>query len=158
MGVLAEAPLYIDDTPGMTVTELRTKARRLQVDKGIKFILVDYLQLMHGTTRDNRVQEVSEISQGLKNLARELGVPVLAAAQLSRAMEARGGKPRLSDLRESGSIEQDADVVMFLHREDEEVREIVTCAIEKHRNGPTGQFNLYFNGKQVSFFDVEKKG
>lgn len=158
MGILAEAPLYIDDTPGLTVTELRTKARRLQVDKGVKFILVDYLQLMHGTTRDNRVQEVSEISQGLKNLARELKVPVLAAAQLSRAMEARGGRPRLSDLRESGSIEQDADVVMFLHREDEEVREMVTLSIEKHRNGPTGQMSLYFNGKQVSFFDVEKKG
>lgn len=158
MGVLAEAPLYIDDTPGLTVTELRTKARRLQSDKGIKFIIVDYLQLMHGTTRDNRVQEVSEISQGLKNLARELKVPIIAAAQLSRAMEARGGKPRLSDLRESGSIEQDADVVLFLHREDEEVREIVTCGIEKHRNGPTGTFNLFFNGRQVSFFDVEKKG
>lgn len=157
MGVLAEAPLYIDDTPGLTVTELRTKARRLQVDKGIKFIVVDYLQLMHGSTRDNRVQEVSEISQGLKNLARELRVPVLALAQLSRAMETRGGRPKLSDLRESGSIEQDADVVMFLHREDEEVREMVTCSIEKHRNGPTGYFNLYFNGKQVSFFDVEKK-
>ncbi len=157
MGVLAEAPLYIDDTPGMTVTELRTKARRLQVDKGIKLIVVDYLQLMHGSTRDNRVQEVSEISQGLKNLARELKVPILALAQLSRAMEARGGKPRLSDLRESGSIEQDADVVFFLSREDEEVRELVTCSIEKHRNGPTGSFNLYFNGKQVSFFDVEKK-
>src|SRR5574344_771709 len=111
MGILADAPLYIDDTPGLTVTELRTKARRLQVDKGIKFIVVDYLQLMHGSTRDNRVQEVSEISQGLKNLARELKVPVLALAQLSRAMEARGGRPRLSDLRESGSIEQDADVV-----------------------------------------------
>lgn len=157
MGILAEAPLYIDDTPGMTVTELRTKARRLQLDKGIKLIIVDYLQLMHGSTRDNRVQEVSEISQGLKNLARELRIPVLAAAQLSRAMEARGGRPRLSDLRESGSIEQDADVVMFLHREDEEVREMVTLSIEKHRNGPTGQTNLYFNGKQVSFFDVEKK-
>jgi replicative DNA helicase len=157
MGILAESPLYIDDTPGLTVTELRAKARRLQVDRGIKFILVDYLQLMHGQTRDNRVQEVSEISQGLKNLARELGIPILAAAQLSRAMEARGGKPRLSDLRESGSIEQDADVVMFLHREDEEVREMVTCSIEKHRNGPTGQFNLYFNGKQVSFFDIENK-
>ena len=157
MGILAEAPLYIDDTPGLTVTELRTKARRLQLDKGIKLIIVDYLQLMHGSTKDNRVQEVSEISQGLKNLARELKVPVLAAAQLSRAMEARGGKPRLSDLRESGSIEQDADVVMFLHREDEEVREMVTLSIEKHRNGPTGQANLYFNGKQVSFFDVEKK-
>ena len=157
MGILAEAPLYIDDTPGLTVTELRTKARRLQVDKGIKFIVVDYLQLMHGNTRDNRVQEVSEISQGLKNLARELKVPILALAQLSRAMEARGGRPRLSDLRESGSIEQDADVVMFLYREDEEVREIVTCSIEKHRNGPTGNFNIYFNGKQVSFFDIEKK-
>jgi len=157
MGVLAEAPLYIDDTPGLTVTELRTKARRLQVDKGIKFIVVDYLQLMHGSTRDNRVQEVSEISQGLKNLARELKVPVLALAQLSRAMEARGGKPRLSDLRESGSIEQDADVVMFVYREDEEVREMVTCSIEKHRNGPTGSFNMYFNGKQISFFDIEKK-
>lgn len=157
MGVLAEAPLYIDDTPGLTVTELRTKARRLQSDKGIKFIIVDYLQLMHGYTRDNRVQEVSEISQGLKNLARELKIPVLAVAQLNRQMESRGGKPRLSDLRESGSIEQDADVVMFLHREDEEVKEVITCALEKHRNGPTGQFNLYFNGKQVSFFDIEKK-
>jgi replicative DNA helicase len=158
MGVLAEAPLYIDDTPGLTVTELRTKARRLQSEKGIKFIIVDYLQLMHGYTRENRVQEVSEISQGLKNLARELRIPILAAAQLNRQMEARGGKPRLSDLRESGSIEQDADVVMFLSREDEEVKEIVNVSIEKHRNGPTGVFNLYFNGKQVSFFDVEKKG
>jgi len=157
MGVLAEAPLYIDDTPGLTVTELRTRARRLQVEKDIKLIVVDYLQLMHGNSRDNRVQEVSEISQGLKNLARELKVPVLALAQLSRAMEARGGRPRLSDLRESGSIEQDADVVMFLYREDEENREIVSCSIEKHRNGPTGSFNLYFNGKQVSFFDIEKK-
>ena len=157
MGILAEAPLYIDDTPGLTVTELRTKARRLQVDKGIKFIIVDYLQLMHGMSRDNRVQEVSEISQGLKNLARELHIPVMAAAQLNRQMESRGGKPRLSDLRESGSIEQDADVVMFLHREDEDIKEMVTVSIEKHRNGPTGQFNVYFNGKQISFFDVEKK-
>jgi replicative DNA helicase len=157
MGILADAPLYIDDTPGLTVTELRTKARRLQVDKEIKFIVVDYLQLMHGSTRDNRVQEVSEISQGLKNLTRELKVPILALAQLSRAMETRGGRPRLSDLRESGSIEQDADVVMFLYKEDEENRELVTCSIEKHRNGPTNSFNLYFNGKQVSFFDIEKK-
>ncbi len=158
MGILAEAPLYIDDSPGLTVTELRTKARRLQSERGIKFILVDYLQLMHGMTRDNRVQEVSEISQGLKNLARELRIPIVAAAQLSRAMEARGGKPKLSDLRESGSIEQDADVVMFLSREDEEIRENVTLSIAKHRNGPIGEMNLYFNGKQVSFFDVEKKG
>jgi len=158
MGVLAEAPLYIDDTPGLSVTELRTKARRLQSDKGIKFIIVDYLQLMRGQSRDNRVQEVSEISQGLKNLARELKIPILAAAQLNRQMETRGGKPRLSDLRESGSIEQDSDVVMFLSREDDEIKEVVTCSIEKHRNGPTGQFDLYFNGKQVSFFNVEKKG
>lgn len=157
MGILAEAPLYIDDTPGLTVTELRTKARRLQVEKDIKLIVVDYLQLMHGRSKDNRVQEVSEISQGLKNLARELKIPVLAAAQLSRAMEARGGSPRLSDLRESGSIEQDADVVMFLHRQDEEIRESVTCSIAKHRNGPVGEFNLYFNGKQISFFDVDSK-
>jgi replicative DNA helicase len=157
MGVLAEAPLYIDDTPGLTVTELRTKARRLQMDKGIRFIVVDYLQLMHGINRENRVQEVSEISQGLKNLARELRLPIVAMAQLNRQMESRGGRPKLSDLRESGSIEQDADVVMFLHREDEEVREMITVSIEKHRNGPTGQFNLYFNGKQVSFFDVDKK-
>ena len=158
MGILAEAPLYIDDTPGLSVTELRTKARRLQSDKGIKFIIVDYLQLMRGQSRENRVQEVSEISQGLKNLARELKIPILAAAQLNRQMETRGGKPRLSDLRESGSIEQDSDVVMFLSREDDEIKEVVTCSIEKHRNGPTGQFDLYFNGKQVSFFNVEKKG
>ena len=158
MGVLAEAPLYIDDTPGLSVTELRTKARRLQSDKGIKFIIVDHLQLMRGQSRENRVQEVSEISQGLKNLARELKIPILAAAQLNRQMETRGGKPRLSDLRESGSIEQDSDVVMFLSREDDEIKEVVTCSIEKHRNGPTGQFDLYFNGKQVSFFNVEKKG
>lgn len=156
MGILAEAPLYIDDTPGLTVTELRTKARRMMSERDIRLILVDYLQLMRGYSRDNRVQEVSEISQGLKNLARELKIPVLAAAQLSRAMEARGGKPRLSDLRESGSIEQDADVVMFLHRPDEEVRENVICSVAKHRNGPVGEFNLYFNGKQISFFEMDK--
>ena len=157
MGVLAEAPLFIDDTPGLTVTEIRTKARRMMAERDVRLILVDYLQLMRGYSKDNRVQEVSEISQGLKNLARELKIPVLAAAQLSRAMEARGGKPRLSDLRESGSIEQDADVVMFLHRPDEEIRESVICSIAKHRNGPVGEFNLYFNGKQISFFEVDSK-
>ncbi len=156
MGILGEAPIYIDDSPGLTVTELRTKARRLTAEQDVGLIIVDYLQLMHGQTKDNRVQEVSEISQGLKNLARELKVPVLAAAQLSRAMEARGGKPRLSDLRESGSIEQDADVVIFLHRDNEEVREGVICSVAKHRNGPLGEINMYFNGKQVSFFDIEK--
>ncbi len=155
-GILADASIYIDDTPALTVTEIRTKARRLQAEHNIQLIMVDYLQLMHGSTRDNRVQEVSEISQGLKNLARELKIPVVAAAQLSRAMEARGGKPRLSDLRESGSIEQDADVVVFLHREDNEAREQVICSIAKHRNGPVGDFNMYFNGKNVSFFDMEK--
>jgi len=155
-GILADAPIYIDDTPALTVTELRTKARRLQSEHGIEMIMVDYLQLMHGMTRDNRVQEVSEISQGLKNLARELKIPVIAAAQLSRAMEARGGKPRLSDLRESGSIEQDADVVVFLHREDNESREQVICSIAKHRNGALADINMYFNGKNVSFFDVDK--
>jgi len=158
MGVLAEVPLYIDDKPGMSVLEMRTKARRLQAEKGLGLVIVDYLQLMRGVTKDNRVQEVSEISQGLKNLARELKVPVLAAAQLSRAIESRGGgRPRLADLRESGSIEQDADVVMFLWREDEENKESVTCEISKHRNGPVGSFPLYFNAKQVSFFGMDKK-
>ncbi len=158
MGVLAEVPLYIDDKPGMSVLEMRTKARRLQAEKGLGLVIVDYLQLMRGVTKDNRVQEVSEISQGLKNLARELKVPVLAAAQLSRAIESRGGgRPRLADLRESGSIEQDADVVMFLWREDEENKEGVTFEISKHRNGPVGSFPLYFNAKQVSFFGMDKK-
>lgn len=158
MGVLAEAPLYIDDTPGLNILQIRTKARRLQIEKGLDLIIVDYLQLMHSRRRwDSRVQEVSDISQGLKNLARELKVPVLALSQLSRAVEQRGGnRPRLADLRESGSIEQDADVVMFLYRDDEENREVVNCDIAKHRNGPVGQFELYFNPKKVSFFGVRK--
>ncbi len=158
MGVLAEAPLYIDDTPGLNILQIRTKARRLQIEKGLDLIIVDYLQLMHSRRRwDSRVQEVSDISQGLKNLARELKVPVLALSQLSRAVEKRGGnRPRLADLRESGSIEQDADVVMFLYRDDEENRELVNCDIAKHRNGPVGQFELYFNPKKVSFFGVKK--
>ncbi len=162
MGILADAPLYIDDTPGLTVTELRTKARRLQVDKEIKFIVVDYLQLMHGSTRDNRVQEVSEISQGLKNLARELKVPILALAQLLRAMEARGGKLRLSDLRESGSIEQDADVVMFLYRDDYYYPDLavelgttgeVEVIFAKQRKGPTGTVKLKFIKEYTRFID-----
>jgi replicative DNA helicase len=117
MGVLADANIYIDDTPGASIAEMRTKARRLMTERGIDMIVVDYLQLAKGRTQDNRVQEVAEISGGLKNIARELKVPVLALAQLSRAIEQRGEKvPQLSDLRESGSIEQDADVVMFLYR------------------------------------------
>jgi replicative DNA helicase len=159
MGELAEAPLFIDDTPGISVLEMRTKARRLMVDKGLKLIVVDYLQLARASRRyENRVQEVSEISQGLKNLARELKVPVLALSQLSRQVEQRGvKKPQLADLRESGAIEQDADVVMFLWREDEESLENVKLSIEKHRNGPLRQIPLYFKGDRISFYSVEKK-
>lgn len=158
MGILAEAPLFIDDTPAQSILDMRTKARRLQIEQGLKLIVVDYLQLMRSHRRwDSRVQEVSEISQGLKNLARELKVPVLALSQLSRAVEARGAaRPRLADLRESGSIEQDSDVVMFLYREEEDNREVVTCEIAKHRNGPVGNFQLYFNPKKVSFFGVKQ--
>ncbi len=159
MGELAEAPLFIDDTPGISVLEMRTKARRLMVEKGLKLIIADYLQLASASRRhESRVTEVTEISQGLKNLARELKVPVLALSQLSRQVEQRGvKKPQLADLRESGAIEQDADVVMFLWREDEEVLEQVTLSIEKHRNGPLKQLKLYFKGELVSFFGVEKK-
>ncbi|MBI2011764.1 replicative DNA helicase [Candidatus Daviesbacteria bacterium] len=157
MGQLAEAPLFIDDTPGLSLSEIRTKARRLQVENGLKLLIVDYLQLIHGRNLENRVQEVSEISQGLKNLARELKVPVLAVSQLSRAVEARGSKkPQLADLRESGAIEQDADVVMFIYREDAQNMEDVTLAIEKHRNGPTGEIKLMFRPDRVKFYGMER--
>lgn len=157
MGELAEAPIYIDDTPGLSISEMRTKARRLQMEHGLKFIMVDYLQLMRGRTMDNRVQEVSEISQSLKNLARELKVPVLALSQLSRAVESRNSrKPQLADLRESGAIEQDADVVMFLYREDGENQENVTLDIQKHRNGPVGDIKLFFKGERIKFYGMEK--
>jgi len=159
--VLADASIYIDDTPGMTILEVRTKARRLMAEKGVDLIIVDYLQLMHGSGlyKDNRVQEVSEISQGLKNIARELKVPVLSLAQLSRAVEQRGGSkhPQLSDLRESGSIEQDADVVMFLYREDDDEREAVKLSIAKHRNGALRQIDLYFKGDRIRFYGVDHK-
>jgi replicative DNA helicase len=156
-GELAEAPVFIDDTPGIGVMEMRTKARRLQVEHDIGLIVVDYLQLVRGRNLESRVQEVSEISQGLKNLARELKVPVLALSQLSRAVEQRGGdkKPQLSDLRDSGSIEQDADVVMFLHRPDEDDRENYRLLIAKHRNGPTGEIPLYFKGDRTKFYEAE---
>lgn len=158
MGELAEAPLYIDDTPGISILEMRTKARRLQVEKGVKLLIVDYLQLVRARQRENRVQEVSEISMGLKALARELKVPVLAVSQLSRAVEARGApRPRLADLRESGSIEQDSDVVIFLYREDEENPENVTAEVAKHRNGPTGVVKLRFMPSRISFFGLETK-
>jgi len=142
---------------------MRAKARRLQAESGIGFIVIDYLQLMQGrgysSSTENRVQEVSEISRGIKSLARELKVPVLAISQLSRAVEQRTNKiPMLSDLRESGSIEQDADVVMFIYREDyynpdcaDNEKNIAKVVVAKHRNGPTGQFNLYFKKEQTRF-------
>lgn len=158
MGVLAETQLFIDDTPGMSIFEMRTKARRLKAEHDVDFILVDYLQLAHGETKDNRVQEVAEISQGLKNIARELKIPILALSQLSRAIESRGEKnPQLSDLRESGAIEQDADVVMFLYRKDEDIRESVTLKIAKHRNGPLGEVELFFRGDRIRFYGMEKR-
>ncbi len=158
MGVLAESKLFIDDTPGLSIYEMRTKARRLMMEQNIDLLIVDYLQLAHGQNRENRVQEVGEISQGLKNIARELKIPVLALAQLSRAVEQRGEKaPQLSDLRESGSIEQDADVVMFLYRKDDDLRESVTLRIAKHRNGGLGDIELYFKGDRVKFFGMENR-
>ena len=158
MGVLAEAEFYIDDTPGLSIFEMRTKARRLKMEHNIDMLVVDYLQLAHGMTRENRVQEVGEISQGLKNIARELKIPVLALAQLSRAVEQRGEKaPQLSDLRESGSIEQDADVVMFLYRKDDDIRESVTLKVAKHRNGGLGEVELYFRGDRVKFYGMENR-
>jgi replicative DNA helicase len=158
MGVLAEAPLYIDDTPGISVLEMRTKARRLKSEHNVGLIFVDYLQLVKGRNLENRVQEVAEISQGMKNLARELKIPVVAMSQLSRAIENRGAgsAPQLSDLRESGSIEQDADVVMFLYREDAEDLSTVKLNIAKHRNGALRTIDLRFKGDRVRFYGVDK--
>ncbi len=157
MGVLADAPLFIDDTPAANLMEIRTKARRLQVESGLSLLIVDYLQLVHSRNLENRVQEVSEISQSLKNLARELKIPLLAVSQLSRAVEQRGTKkPQLADLRESGAIEQDADVVMFLWRPDPENMDEVKLDIQKHRNGPTGEIDLIFKPDRVKFYGVEK--
>ena len=159
MGELAEAPIFIDDTPGLSILEIRTRARRLKMAHDIQLLIVDYLQLAHAGRRiDNRVQEVGEISQGLKNIARELKIPVLALSQLSRAVEQRGTKrPQLADLRESGSIEQDADVVMFLWREDEEDLTRINLSIEKHRNGPLRTVKLFFKGERIRFYAVETK-
>jgi replicative DNA helicase len=155
MGVLSEAPIYIDDTPGITVSDLRTKARRQSHKQPLGLIIVDYLQLMSGGSRfsnsANRVQEISEISRGLKGVARELDVPLIALSQLSRSVESRTPQiPQLADLRESGSIEQDADIVAFLYREDyynpeSERKNIMDVLIKKHRNGPTGGVELYFD-------------
>jgi len=166
MGVLSETPIFIDDSPFLNVMEIRTKARRLQMEQELGLIIIDYLQLMSGmSTRssDNRVQEVSEISRSLKALARELNVPVLALSQLSRAVEHRPDKkPILADLRESGSIEQDSDVVMFIYRDDyydsdSERKNIAEILIRKHRHGPTGDVQLYFKPEYMKFATVEKK-
>ncbi len=157
-GLLSELNIFIDDTPALSILEMRTKARRLASEHSLDLIIVDYLQLMRGSGRsENRVQEVSDISRGLKALARELNIPVLALSQLSRAVEARQDKrPMLSDLRESGSIEQDADVVMFVYREDmydenTDKKNIAEISIAKHRNGPTGKIHLFFRKELAQF-------
>lgn len=159
MGQLAEAPIFIDDTPGLSIPEMRTKARRLQSEHNLKLLIVDYLQLANpGKKFENRVNEVSYISQSLKNMARELKIPVIGVSQLSRAVEQRGGgKPQLADLRESGAIEQDADVVMFLYSGDEEFtsQRIVNVLVAKHRNGPVGEKELLFRGDRIRFYNVE---
>ena len=159
LGRLAEAPIFIDDSPGLSITEMRAKARRLKSEHGLGLLVVDYLQLMSGRGRfDNRTQEISSISRGLKALAKELNVPLVAISQLSRAPEERGGHPRLSDLRESGQIEQDADVVAFLYREDQGKQKdhgpkegLTDLVIAKQRNGPTGTVKLVFIPKYASF-------
>lgn len=163
IGRLAQLPIYIDDTAGLTIHEVRSKSRRLHAEVGVDMIVIDYLQLMQGTARrdGNRVQEVSEISRNLKMLARELNIPVLACAQLSRAVESRSSHvPILSDLRESGSIEQDADLVMFIHREEmynteTEKKGIAEVHISKHRNGPLTIIPLRFFSKTTKFADLE---
>ena len=164
LGRLSEAPIFIDDSGSLNIMELRTKARRLQAEHDINLVVVDYLQLMQGRSTENRVQEVSEISRSLKILAKELNIPILALSQLSRAVEQRGGdkKPQLSDLRESGSIEQDADVVMFIYRDemytgaDSKKPHVADILIRKHRNGPTGEVELYFDGERTSFKNLAK--
>src|SRR6185437_7259286 len=161
---LSEASIWIDDTAGISVMEMRSKARRLQAEHGVDVIIVDYLQLMQSRAdgrSENRVQEVSEISRSLKGLARELNVPVMALSQLSRSVEGRQSKvPQLSDLRESGSIEQDADIVMFIYRDDvynqeSERKNIADLIVAKHRNGPVGEVSLYFQASQTRFRDLE---
>ncbi len=166
MGILSEAPIYIDDSATANVMEIRTKARRLQAEHGLGLLIVDYLQLMESGQKrssESRVQEVSQISRALKAIARELNIPVLAVSQLSRAVESRNPPiPKLADLRESGSIEQDADIVLFIYREEmykpnTEKKHIADIYIAKHRNGPTGVIQLYFDTEKVSFKNLEKR-
>lgn len=165
MGKLAEAKIFIDDDAGATVLELRSKARRLKSEHGLDLIVIDYLQLIHGRANSdgNRVNEISEISRGLKSLAKELEVPVIALSQLSRAVEQRPNKiPMLSDLRESGSIEQDADVVIFLYREeyynpDTPDKGLTKILVRKHRNGPVGEVDLMFVPEQTKFRSIDRR-
>ncbi len=164
MAELSEAPIYIDDKSSNTVLAMRSIARRMKLEKGLGLIVVDYLQLIIPATSGSNisvVQQVTEISRSLKGMARELEVPVLALSQLSRAIETRRGRPRLSDLRDSGSIEQDADVVMFIHREDKmdstaEKTNVAEILIEKHRNGPVGKVDLLFDEEKTTFRSIEK--
>lgn len=161
METLSKAPIYIDDKPGNSISQMRSTARRLKAEHGLGLIVVDYLQLMTTSQRhDSMVNQVTEISRSLKSLARELKVPVIALSQLSRAVESRGGKPRLSDLRDSGSIEQDADVVMFLHKERNEDgvgrSQTTDILIEKHRNGAVGLCQLFFDEARVTFLDLDR--
>ena len=165
-GELAEAPIFIDDTPGLSVHEMRTKARRKNHESQLGLIIVDYLQLMQasGNHAGNRVQEVSEISRGLKLIARELNVPLIALSQLSRSVETRTPPiPQLSDLRESGSIEQDADIVSFIYRpgyyepDNTEVQNITDLIIAKHRNGPVGKVQLYLHPERLRFMSLDRK-
>jgi replicative DNA helicase len=164
MGVLSEASIFIDDSGSLNIMEMRTMARRLQAEHDLGLIIIDYLQLMEGRSSrgDNRVQEISEISRGLKQLARELNIPIIALSQLSRAVESRPDQiPKLSDLRESGSIEQDADVVMFLYREDRVKPDtpnkgIADVIIAKHRNGPVGKISLFFDENSTTFKSLER--
>ncbi|MBI4359831.1 MAG: replicative DNA helicase [Candidatus Jacksonbacteria bacterium] len=165
MGILSEADIFIDDSATANIMEIRTKARRLALERGLDFLVVDYLQLMEGRSQESRVQEVSEISRALKSIARELEIPVLALSQLSRAVESRSvAVPKLADLRESGSIEQDADVVMFIYRKSmdksrecsPEERNIAEIHVAKHRNGPTGIVKFFFDEDRVTFRNLDK--
>jgi replicative DNA helicase len=163
---LSSAPIFIDDTAGITVMEMRSKARRLKIEYDLKLIIIDYLQLMQGSSKgkggENRQQEISEISRSLKALAREINVPVIALSQLSRSVESRQvKKPMLSDLRESGSLEQDADIVAFLYRDDyynpdSDKKNITEVIIAKHRNGPVDTVQLFFHKQFTKFSDLSK--
>jgi len=169
LGVLSEAPIWIDDSPVSNIMEIRTKARRLQMEHGLGMLVIDYLQLMESRGKiENRVLEISDITRGLKGLARELNIPVIALSQLSRAVEmSKPAIPKLAHLRESGSIEQDADVVMFIYRKSAdrgyrledipmEERNVAELHVAKHRNGPTGMVRLYFDDARVTFKNLDR--